>query len=410
MVKKILISLCGLLLLSTNVFAFSFGLDKPSIYFKTSSLEVLTETIVIYNRSDKPLKIAVSVQDWLYRENRTKKFLNAGESPYSCADWISFEESSFIIEPKKRKNFKFKLRTPNKAEGGHQAVIFFEGSPVKKETEHLELNSSGVEVIGKIGAIIYQETLGETKTTGEITDIALFRQKGVIKAYVKFQNTGDNIIQAKGNIVFINDKKETIARGDISLIKTLPAETAQGVAIIEEFAELNKGNYDVLTTLEYDNKLIIKELTLNVAGDKFKKVAAKPKKIVEKPVIVPAKIVKKEVKKVESTVPAKKDTSSHITKFSIIPAADKNIVKFFIKFKNLVKTAEVYGTILILDPAGAVSQKLSLSKVKAKKGEETLLKTFWKNESGFKKGTYKAKLFIKKGVDLYQEQKTFLIK
>ena len=99
MLKKIILAGLLILLAGTGGLAFSFGIDSPSIHLETWPGETSTAELMVYNLSENPLDIKVSVEDWKCREDGTKQFLAKGTGPYSCGNWLEPEMNSFTLAP-----------------------------------------------------------------------------------------------------------------------------------------------------------------------------------------------------------------------------------------------------------------------------------------------------------------------
>ncbi len=264
MFKRIITTGALLTIMAAAVGAFSFGIDTPSIHLTTRPGSVQEKELFISNQSDETLAIAVTVEDWIYREDRTKKFMKKGGSPYSCAEWVTPGKTSFTIAPRKKERFTFSVKTPNSAEGGHQAVIFFEGVPATANAGGPV--QSGVQFSGKIGAVIYQHTEGNTRATAEVTDVSAVAQNGSVEVSLQFRNTGNDWIQAKGNAVLVDAAGKTVGRGTFSAIKTLPGETVPAKADVKGFLVLSSGTYKVMVTLDTGTDVLVKDTTVVVTG------------------------------------------------------------------------------------------------------------------------------------------------
>lgn len=245
------------LMFAINVFAFSIGIDKPSFHVQTNQGESKKLEIIVYNFSDEQLAVNVSVEDWIYKKDRSKKFLPKGKSPYSCGKWIKPEKKKFNLKPKEKKKFYFTIKTPRKAKGGHQAVLFFEAQPSGKDAKKM---GSGILFSGKIGSIIYQETKGNTINKGNIKDASYEHVAEGVKVEVLFENKGNNCLQAKGNVILIDKSGSTIARKDVNPLKTLPGETDTTSVLFTQAVKLVKGEHKFIVTLDTGSEILVQEL------------------------------------------------------------------------------------------------------------------------------------------------------
>jgi hypothetical protein len=258
--KKFLLFIALWSFLATTAFAFSFGIDSPSIHLKTSPGSTVEQELVVYSQSSERMTVKVSVEDWKYRENRTKQFLKKGGSPYSCGDWLVPAVDTFVLSPGEKKKFTFKLKTPAGVSGGHQAVLFFEGIP----SGNAKSGKSGVLLTGKIGALIYQHTEGKTSAQAEISNIIAAKQGGQATVSLQFKNTGNDWIQAKGNAILVDTKGKTVARGEFAPIKTLPGENVPASVVVKSFMPLAAGTYKVMVTIDTGTEILVKEAAVSI--------------------------------------------------------------------------------------------------------------------------------------------------
>ncbi len=400
MLRRALLALGLLVLMAGTVFAFAFGIDTPSFHLKTSPGETKDNELVVYNQSNSDLNILVSVEDWKYRENRTKQFLKKGTSQFSCGNWIEPEETSFVLAAGQKRKFHFKLRTPQNADGGHQAVLFFEGIPAGSDDAAVKTKKGkphgGVVIIGKIGALIYQETTGKTKASGEIIDLFGKAQGDNVLASVKFKNTGNTWLEVQGNVVAIDEQGMTIGRGDLAPIKILPGETVLSqIKVVFENTGIT-GRPKLLATLDYGEELLVKETPLSLAGVRTNYIPPMNEKVVT----APLKIAKQ-------VTPA---AVSAITKFSIVAIPEKKLVKIFVKLDPVkVDAAAVKGTVHIYNSKGVVVKTIALEKP-ASVQAELLLTTSFNYGKVLRKGKYTSKAYVKSKDKLFVEKTSFVIK
>jgi hypothetical protein len=258
--KKMFLVALILCVIATAVLAFSFGIDSPSIHLKTSPGSTVEQELVVYSESTDRMTVKVSVEDWKYRENRTKQFLKKGAGPYSCSDWITPEQDKFVLAPGEKRKFRFKMKTPAGVSGGHQAVVFFEGIPSGNNAS----GKSGVLFTGKIGAIIYQHTEGKTSVKGEVDNVIAAKQNGQAIVSLQFKNTGNDWIQAKGNAVLVDTKGKTVARGEFDPVKTLPGESVPASVLVKSFTALNTGTYKVIVTIDTGTEVLVKDASITI--------------------------------------------------------------------------------------------------------------------------------------------------
>lgn len=242
MLKKILLVL---FLFGQLSWAFNFSIDKPSFHVETASGTSQSFSLTLRNNGDLPLNVKVYVQDWAYAQNKKGKvFLPAGSGKFSCAQWLKFDQVEFKLEPRSKKDFHFKVETPRQAEGGHQAVIFFETQP--------ENRSKGLSYAARLGTIIYQETKDKTLAKLELTD----KQAGIKNGKAVFSFTVRNAGNAWNNasaIVSLLRGSEVLEQQTISAVNLLPGDTT-GFA-----GEFTKSGTEILLTVEDHKENLLTE-------------------------------------------------------------------------------------------------------------------------------------------------------
>ena len=71
--------------------AFSFSIDKPSVYAETTPDKKWRSSINITNNNNVPLRLKAYVMDWRYGSERQKVWAAPGSQENSCADWIKLD-------------------------------------------------------------------------------------------------------------------------------------------------------------------------------------------------------------------------------------------------------------------------------------------------------------------------------
>lgn len=217
-------------------FAFMFSIDRPSFHVVTERGSVQNYSLVLKNSNDSPLTVKAYVQDWIYAENKKGKvFLKPGSVKNSCAAWIKFEPAEFVIEPKTKKEFSFRLETPRTAEGGNQAVIFFETQP---EAKGKSLNYGA-----RIGSIIYQETKDQTISKIELITKQASQKNGKPVFQIGVKNSG-NAWNSAAAIVSLVRSGEVVEQKTFSAVNLLPGDST------DFSGEFSNSGSEILITIE----------------------------------------------------------------------------------------------------------------------------------------------------------------
>jgi len=226
-------------------FALSINIDPSNIKVVIKPGGSKSGEIMVRNTGSSSLKLKAYTEDWVYAPDGSKNFIKAGSSVYSCSNWITLDVSTFELSPKSEKKVSYTINAPKNTSGGHVSVIFFEGLLQEKE---------GIAVSGRIGTIVYQDTEGDIKRNGEISNISILTSEEgkPIDIKISLLNKGNSYISAKPEIRIEKDKN-IVSEPKIRNINTLPGDTGTGIVSISKLIE---GKYKVFVELSYDNKIL----------------------------------------------------------------------------------------------------------------------------------------------------------
>src|SRR3989338_8282468 len=176
-----------------------------------------TDTITVFNVTDYPLPISISINDFVPSgEHGSVRFLDTGEQShpsFSLASWITItNQPEFTIPPKGETKVTFTINVPVDAEpGSHYGGLLFSAA---SET----LDAVGTKVIKKVGALILVAT-GKTDASGTIEQFSS-NKKFYIKPEViftsTFANTGNVHIAPKGQVEIKNMLGKTMGEAHLN--------------------------------------------------------------------------------------------------------------------------------------------------------------------------------------------------
>jgi hypothetical protein len=247
--KKLLIFICAfafLLFTCDFVYALSINIDPSNVKVILKQGETKTGEIRVQNLGGDKIKIKAYTEDWIYASDGSKTFMKPGSSVYSCSSWIKLDPENFDLAPREDKKVKYSITSPGNASGGHVSVIFFES---------VAEMSQGIAVSGRIGAIVYQDTEGDIKRSGEIKAFSvLTSEEGKpINIRISFVNSGNSLISAKPSIK-ITDGGKTIIETQAMNLNSLPGDTKASIITINK--PLKEGNYKAQVELNFDDKTL----------------------------------------------------------------------------------------------------------------------------------------------------------
>ncbi|MFH1709668.1 MAG: hypothetical protein ABH860_01185 [bacterium] len=235
-------------------YALSINIDPSNIKVVLRSKETKTGEILVQNLGGTRLKMKAYTEDWIYAPDGSKVFMKPGSSVYSCSSWIKLDPEDFELSPKEDKKVKYTIIAPENVSGGHVSVMFFEAL-----TERLE----GIAVSGRIGSIVYQDTEGDIKRSGEIKDLFVIAsaEGDPVSVNFSFNNNGNTHISSKP-IIKILDGDRPIVEKNLMNLNALPGDTKTSVITIDEL--LKEGRYKAQVELSFDNKTLKSQVDFTI--------------------------------------------------------------------------------------------------------------------------------------------------
>lgn len=230
-------------------------LDQPKIRLIIPTGQSKTGRIEIKNPSNEPQEIKIYFEDWVYTDSSgAKKFMPAGTTELSCANWVSFTPTSVTIPALGKGYINYRANVPGEAKGGYQAVLFFE-QEISKPAEKSEAMVV-VPIAIRVGALFYIEVAGTVVRSVQLEKLSLKRESPdrPLLINLSLKNTGNADIIAGGNFNIIDRQGNVYARGEFSeKVYMLPQDTAELSATWKE--AIPKGKYDLILTLDLGKAL-----------------------------------------------------------------------------------------------------------------------------------------------------------
>jgi len=242
----------------------SFKADPGKVRLIIPANSSQTGLIKVSSQSNEKIKIKVYLEDWVYTklQDGTKDFSLAKSTPLSCANWITFNPSEFLLAPYGVQALNYVVRVPPDAKGGHYAVMFFEAAFLSESENAESLEGAKPEDIRvgtflniRLGTLFYIETKDAVKYLAELTNLSVSKEPKNKRLLVAadLKNTGNVDITAGGSFHIIDREGLVFARGEFNNIYTFPGDTAKLTATWKE--PLPKGKYDLILTLDLGKAL-----------------------------------------------------------------------------------------------------------------------------------------------------------
>lgn len=210
-------------------------------------------SIKVYSQSGDKIKLSVYFEDWAYTKTQdgSKTFYPANSKPNSCADWVSYSPSEFVLPPYGIQTINYVARVPKEATGAHYAVLFFETSFLSEMDDSSVSDEirAGTSLNIRLGSLFYIEAKGTVNRTAELTNLFVTKNdSGNLDISLDFKNTGNADITAVATYDLINESGLVYARGQFNNVYTFPEDEAKMTGAWKD--KVPKGKYDLIITMD----------------------------------------------------------------------------------------------------------------------------------------------------------------
>lgn len=257
--KKLIIAFC--------FFMFSFihsagamtlpGIDKTKIRLSILPGKTQYGDITVENPTSEPRMMRVYLEDWYYSPaaDGSKEFVPPNTTPLSCASWITFNPSEFMVPAFGRQRVSYVVKMPPEAKGSYYAVLFFESGMGETTEQTVEGLGAGINLNVRIAALFYVEAEGSVKRSAEFSKLTLKKEgkSAPLLIEVDFRNTGNVDITCGGSFHIMDKPGLIYARGEFNDIYTFPGNSAKLTYSWKE--PLPEGKYDIVLTLDLGKAL-----------------------------------------------------------------------------------------------------------------------------------------------------------
>jgi hypothetical protein len=216
MIRTVLCILCVLCAFTGTAKA-QFVLEQGKVSLAVSGGERLNGFVTIHNNSKEEALLKVYWEDFEYITpyDGSKSFAPAGTLPSTASQWISYSPQEFKISGFGAQKVQYTISVPEKVEGGHYGVLFFErvNSDVKTTT--------GVKVVYRMGSLFFIEAKDKIKQ-------AVFNAMKIAAGSLTGALTNQgNAVLVPRTTYYIMDQDGLVAdRGDVKNLYIPPGVTA----------------------------------------------------------------------------------------------------------------------------------------------------------------------------------------
>jgi len=217
------------LFVSLHIFALpasagvSITVSPTTIDLTLSNSEIAIQEIGVWNTGDETISVHTYAMDFSIDKENSFTFFEPGYESYSCAAWLSMEETEFNLAAGESKNVIVTISVPQELEpGGHYAALFFEMVPPEAQS------GVSVAVAGRIPSLFYITIPGVTGadiiTNAEIASLLLpsVVEKGSIEVGVTVRNTGNVHLPIAAKAYFTDFRGREVGELDLGQVIILP--------------------------------------------------------------------------------------------------------------------------------------------------------------------------------------------
>lgn len=173
----------------------SINVGPPKVDISILPGRSFTGLVNVTNTGTVPVHITVYPSDLSVDLDGELSFLEAGTTPYSCANWLKINPEEFDLVQVMSVPVRYTVEAPENATGSYAATIFCQTRPQ-------QLRGWGVATSARVGTIVVVTIAGTGFKKGEIISMNLspaIRDRPS-EILITFKNSGNILLRPKGNI------------------------------------------------------------------------------------------------------------------------------------------------------------------------------------------------------------------
>lgn len=246
-------------LLITNVQAQSVAISPSRLYYKTPIGEYKVQDVTVTNSSTSPQSFTVSFGDFEPSGSQGKSIvMKKGDSPNSCAEWLSAEPSFFEVAPGQSQKVKVLMQVPSSPEANKVkwAAMQVRLAKENKPTDLDDKNAIGMGVTETFQFVvhIFQSPPTVTQKDAEIESFAeITSDKDSTRIMMlRVVNSGEAILDCVSYLEYTN-----LSSGEESRQKPIAYTLLPGTARELKFpisSALPEGKYSLLGVVDYGSR------------------------------------------------------------------------------------------------------------------------------------------------------------
>lgn len=263
--KNIFLIIVALFILKSDYLnAQDFEVAPVKMFFTVDPGSKQVKKLIIKNHDSMKQQFVITTEDFIVDKFGMKQTLPKNSTKSSCADWLSFSEVFFDIEPNGIVEVDVTMTPPSGDYSSRWAYAYVQTASERTAYDaDKKATRTGVNLSGRIGIQIFRNTKVPMEPKGKISELKEISEQGdnerVFK--VQVQNVGPTIFESK--VTFIAANLET---GEEIEFPSLEIEVYPGSSREIEYIlpnTLAPGEYSLAAILDYGSKTTLEGTRLN---------------------------------------------------------------------------------------------------------------------------------------------------
>lgn len=241
-------------LLPSLLLSQDFEVAPVLMTFTANPGEIQIQKLTLRNHSNTSQKFVFNLADYDIDEEGTKKPMPVGNSPNSCADWMTINPAFVELNPNEEIQVDVNMTVPPDGFSTRWSMIQVQ---VAKEQESFQADrelSTGVVLVPRIVVLVKQSPRANTNYRGIITDLVEITKPGdsFKKFKVTVENTGDKIYDAKVSLAVANIMTAEEQNFKKEILTVYPGH--KRVVELDLPVKLQPGKYALAALLDYGHR------------------------------------------------------------------------------------------------------------------------------------------------------------
>ena len=236
--------------------------DRPAALVLTPSVLILaagpaqsiTRSLTISNETPQAFEFEMIAQDVVVKSGK-RVFVSAGETPGSIAAAVSFSPKHLRVDPGREASVQCTITLPRDT-SLRAVVAIFRGINKISAGENLSMTAS-------VGSLITFELSKDFQLEAEPIQIGPQTQTANLSFQQALANDGPEVVIPKGVAAIINDAGTKVGTAPFLPSRLLPGERLVFTADCP--FQLRPGRYRVVTSFQYEGKIITSESFFGVS-------------------------------------------------------------------------------------------------------------------------------------------------